>query len=280
MSAQRRLTALKHVLLAIAATGTGLLGVNAAGLLVPPRAADIDTSYSDFSRAGTLTYADARARLNALEDEPDPQRLVTEATRVFHRAIAHVEGADVKERGYRHYRLLVSPWENWILYLLDFVKPAYEEDGYRFCDYNRALKRGVGWCEQKAMALTGYLRERGLETGVVTLGGHVVSTARVENRGWYLLDADYGGVVPFGLEAAQAAPASVLPHYWSPAAQERSIERYFGPEGNDLALGGPEVRYPRACRIESLAYSLKWSLPLAMVAGSLGLLWLQSRRPA
>jgi hypothetical protein len=245
--------------------GIVLLALNVAGLFVPLRAPDITTQYTDFARAGTLSYAEALTRLDGLKEEPNSERVVVEATRVFHEGVAHVRGEDIEQNGLAHYRLVVSPWENWVLYLLDFIKPPYPEDGYHFCGYRRALERGVGWCEQKSMALTGYLKERGFETGVVSLGGHVIATAKVPDRGWYLLDPDYGGVMPFDLKTAEQTPREVLAHYWTPVAAERSLDSYFGPDSNSVAFGGPEVRYPKACRIEVLAYQLKWAVPIVLL---------------
>jgi hypothetical protein len=114
------------------------------------------------------------------------------------------------------------------------------------------------------MALVGYLAEQGLETGFVSLGGHAIATAKVEDSKWYLLDADYGGVIPFDIVQAEQNPSSVLPHYWSEAARHNRIHETYAPE-NRVKYGGPEARYARACPIESLAYILKWAGPALML---------------
>ena len=153
--------------------------------------------------------------------------------------------------------------ENWVLYLLSYVKPSTYRD-YEFCNWRRALRRGVGRCGQQSLALVSYLSEFGMDTGFVTLGGHVVATARVDSESWYMLDADYGGVIPFDISHAERDPSSVLPHYWSSVAAENRLHKLFAPE-NRVSYGGVRARYARACPIEAIAYWLKWLVPIVLL---------------
>lgn len=245
-----------------AAMGAILFVINAAGMFVPLRSPDIN-GYRDFAGGETMAFDVAIDRLDKLADSSVPSiQLVTEATRVFHAGIAHVSSVDIKSHGLEHYRMRVPVSENWILFALSYLKPDTYMD-YEFCSYRRALERGTGRCGQQSMALVSFLDEQGIETGIISLDGHAVATAKVNETEWYILDADYGGVIPFGIRVAEQHPESVLPYYWSPAASENSIHELYAPE-NRVKYGGPEVRYGRACPIEYAAYVLKWVIPAVL----------------
>jgi hypothetical protein len=253
---------MRFVLYSSTVLGVLLLSINVSGFFVPLRAPDVN-GYRDFAGVETVEFAAAASELDRVAGlTDDPTRLVTEATRIFHSGMAHIAKEDVAANGLAHYRMRVPLTENWILYTLSYLKPDTYRD-YEFCNYERALERGTGRCGQQAMALISYLSEQGLDTGFVALEGHAIATARIDDSRWYLLDPDYGAVIPFSISDAERDPASVLPYYWSDAAMENGIHWAYAPE-NRLKLGGPYARYPRACRVEVAAYILKWALPLLL----------------
>ena len=255
-----------------AAAGSALLlAANVVGLNQPLRSVDVD-GYRDFANVATLDAPTALRRLDDLgKRQSSKAEFVTEATRLMHAAIAHISPRDVEANGYDHYRMRVPVTENWLLYGLSFLKPDTYRD-YEFCSYRRAVERGTGRCGQQSLALVSYLDTHGIETGFVALGGHAIATARVDDGSWYLLDPDYGGVIPYSIETAERDPAAVLDHYWSDAATVNRIDVVYAPD-NEVRYGGPDTRYARACPIERAAYALKWPLPLAgLLAASLALL--------
>lgn len=247
------------------AAGLGLLLVltNVVGFSVPLRAQDVN-GYRDFAGVETFDFETTMTRLASLTAKgASTSDLVTEATRIFHAGIAHVSRDDIRANGLEHYRMRVPVTENWILYALSYLKPDTYED-YEFCNYKRALERGTGRCGQQSLALVSYLSAQGIETGFVALGGHAIVTARVDDSRWYLLDPDYGGVIPFGIDEAAKEPESVLQYYWSTAARENRLDELYATE-NEVRYGGPEARYARACPIETVAYVLKWAVPLLLL---------------
>jgi len=256
--------------LASATAGMVLLTIDLFGFTVPLRAPDID-GYRDFADVETLAYEEAIGRLGRLATTSENNvQLVTNATRLFHAGMAHVFPDDVENLGLDHYRMRVPATENWILYALSYLKPDTYRD-YEFCSYRRALERGTGRCGQQSMALVSYLAEQGLETGFVALEGHAIATAKVDDSHWYLLDADYGGVIPFDIARAERDPSAVIAYYWSDVARENGIHELYAPE-NSVKYGGPEARYARACPIEKIAYVLKWAAPILMLMPMLLLL--------
>lgn len=261
----------------VAATGLALLALNVAGLLLGSlRNAEVDR-YRDFAGTVTLPYDEALRRLAAIPDG-DPLRVAGQATRVIHEGMAHLDPDTRELLGLGAIRMRVPVWENYLLFALAYLKPDTYAD-YEFCDYRRAVARGVGRCGQQSLALVDFLHRRGLPTGFVNLGGHTIVTARAGAAGWVLLDPDYGGVIPFDLARAEADPASVIPYYWNDQIRARGAWRLFGPEGNEVKLGGPTARWSRACVIEEAAYVAKWLLPVLLL-GSGSLLVRHGRRRA
>lgn len=243
--------------------GAALLLLNLAGIFSPMRAQMID-GYVDFAGGETRDAASTLTMLSALKAEGLPAAdLAREATKLFHEGIAHVDPQDVEQYGFAYFGMSVPITENWVLFLLRFIKPDTYRD-YEFCNYRRAVQRGTGRCGQQSLALVSYLSEAGLRTGFVALGGHAIAMAEVAPASWHLLDPDFGGVIPFGIERAAANPDEILQYYWSSAAQERNVHETYLPE-NEVRLGGPEARYARACVIESWAYIVKWVMPALLI---------------
>jgi hypothetical protein len=244
--------------------GVILAAVNVCGFVVPLRSPDID-GYRDFAGIATTRFSESSAALRRLsESHATPADFVTEATRIFHAGIAHVAPQDVRAKGLEHYRMRVPVTENWVLFALSYLKPDTYRD-YEFCSYRKALERGTGRCGQQSLALVSFLEERGFQTGFVELGGHSIATVKVAPSEWYLLDADYGGVIPFDIQTAERHPSSVLRYYWSSAARDAGLDAFFGAAGNETRYGGRNARYARACPFERAAYAVKWLLPGALV---------------
>ena len=249
--------------------GATLLLVNVVGVLTSAlRVPDVD-QYVDFAGVATKDAGVALAELESFRAQPLPQRLVN-VTETVHEAIAHVDPDDRARIGNRVLRMRVPFLENYLLFALSYVKPDTYAD-YEFCSFRRAIRRGIGRCGQQALAVVDYLARDGVETGFVYLGGHTVATAHVPGQGWFLLDPDFGAVIPFGLDYAQTDPAATLQYYWSDAATSRAVWKLYAPEQNRIKYGGPDARWSRACDIERLAYILKWLIPALLLL--FGLFW-------
>ena len=241
-----------------------LLVTNLLGEFLSLRHPDVD-HYVDFAGVRTTQYSDALAQLQRLSTEQPPRdELLQRATRIFHEGMAHIAPEDVRDNGLTYYRMRVPVYENWILYVLSYLKPDTYMD-YEFCKYERALERGTGRCGQQSLALVDYLHSLQVPTGFVALGGHAIATAQSASGQWHLLDPDYGGVLPFDIETAQANTDQILEYYWSDVASVNRIDRAYLPAHNKVKLGGPEARYARACKIETAAYWLKWGIPVLLL---------------
>lgn len=275
MSVQNKSRQLTVVAIAAASIGIGLLLINLAGLWFLSLRAPGVTEYRDFAGTETLPYRQALQQLDAM-NQPDDLASLTEITRIFHLGLAHIDPADRALVGLGELRMTIPVWENYLLFALAYLKPDTYRD-YEFCNYRRALERGVGRCGQQSLALVDFLSQRGVDTGFVNLGGHTLVTANTEATGWLLLDPDYGAAIPFDLETAERAPAEVIPYYWNDQVLKRRLFTLFGAEKNEIRYGGPSARWGRACSIESWAYFLKWLLPLLLLLPG-GILWLRAQR--
>jgi hypothetical protein len=245
--------------------GFVFLAMNLFGFFMPLRSPEIGVDYADFSRIGTLSANESLRRLQLLsESNKEKDLFLNEATRIFHQGIAHVPKDDIEKKGLDYYRMRVPVWENFVLYFLSYVKPDTYMD-YEFCSYRKALERGTGRCGQQVMALVDYLSKNEIETGFISLGGHAIATAKSGDGVWHMLDPDYGGAVPFDLKTAEKNPASVIPHYWSPAIVRNNMARLYAPENNTISYGGVDARFERACKIEVASYLIKWLAPSALI---------------
>ena len=52
--------------------------------------------------------------------------------------------------------------------------------------------------------MVSFLSSRDIPTGFIALGGHAIATAKVSENDWYMLDPDYGGVIPYDIKQAEA----------------------------------------------------------------------------
>ncbi|MCB9928002.1 MAG: hypothetical protein H6844_01090 [Alphaproteobacteria bacterium] len=262
----------------LATVGISLLAVNLIGSLRPHRSALLAGYREPGWHHPLLPRAEAIQRLSDLS--PSAPDFVASAHTLFTHAFAHPIPDSLKTirpdrkkprltpKERRAFGLTVSAWENWVLWLLGFLKqPGYY--GHVVCNWRRAVGRGIGDCEQQAIAVTGFFAERGFRTGFLTGWNHVIPMVQDPDSRWWLADPDFGVL-------AQATPESLLQEPERIRAIYRGIRNRgddtpFGaeaPKPPHFALGGPASRYPIACPIERLSYVLKWAIPLALVGAS------------
>jgi hypothetical protein len=255
---------------AIVLVGAALLGINLWGLVWP---ADLARSYQNVLRLDdySIDYPTAVSMLSrAAEAEPylpiENQIEVIVNRRMVH-SIQGTQGGGP-----------VSLTENWVLWALGLVDPTYAN--YVLADPYAALRRGIGQCYQHALVVVGLLQERGIPSGVVSLGQHVVARATLRGSP-YLIDADYGVVMPFDLEHARSHPADVRSaydraqeHFASDTLRNEQLAIVFeayrtaptaqAPDGIEGSVPKEKLRF------EARTYMLKWAVPIILLlAGGL-----------
>lgn len=98
-------------------------------------------------------------------------------------------------------------WPLWLRGL--WASISGEKFTVEFCNPEKGLARGYGYCSQRALILQNILRANGINARATDLYGHVVCTARIDGKD-VLLDADYGLASPHSLEEFHARPELLL----------------------------------------------------------------------
>ena len=192
---------------------------------------------------------------------------VRKAVHFVNRAMAHYW----RDEGISTYNLRVPVYENYILFFINYLYPksfpkAYMIRKYEFCDYDRAIERGVGLCSQHATVLSQLLNKRNIRCQVLRLDGHVVAYAEVDSvkNKWWVLDADYGVIIPYSIKKIEKETSLIRFHYeykGYPNTIVTKLMDIFGKNGNILfedaySYFGWRVFFERFC------YFLKWAIPI------------------
>lgn len=123
-----------------------------------------------------------------------------------------------KKAGIEKYHMRVPVWENYLLYAASYIKPKSYHT-YEFSNYKKNLERGVGLCSTHSTIVKGVLLENGIKAELMDVGGHhVVVRAELNDTAIYILDPDFGIVVPNDTAAISANPELVRAPYKNMAA--------------------------------------------------------------
>ena len=271
----------RKILLAV---GAALMLVNVAGLFIPLRNGDI------YSEANTHFKDDIVLDEHQLWDKLDsapPEakacaRLVNESV---NKGIAHYW----QDEGIGKYRLRVPITENYFLWSASWIYPPVFRK-YEFSHYRKGVQRGVGLCSQHAIIVSEVLKDKGMQARIIPLDGHVVATAQVDERDnrWWILDADYGVIVPHDITEVEKDPTIIRQYYSRAGHDAKEIEKLvaiYGEEGN-IVLDGVRTydsrmpSYAMRYHIETVTYVLKWIVPLLFAFPFLLGLWRNRRAKA
>ena len=171
-----------------------------------------------------------------------------------------------KEEGTEKYHMMVPVWENWILFGASYINP--EKYGrYEFSNYRKNLERGVGLCSTHSTIVKGVLLDNGIKAELLDVGGHhVVVRAELNETATYILDPDFGVVVPCDTAAISADPELVRAPYGKLA------ELYY-PDTKDpyttdylvKIFGDRKYVYTLDSRFENFSYWAIWIIPLLLI---------------
>jgi hypothetical protein len=235
-----------------AALGLSLLALNAWGWLRPLGSPAVPRQ---------LSAVQVQAQLSELP--VDSRGAVRAATQILHQGIVH----DWRDERVDDFHLAVPARENFLLWAMRWVHPVHYRK-YEFCRADRAIERGVGLCSQYSIALTGVLRQRGIDARILALDGHVVTTAEVEPDVWWVLDADYGVVLPAGVEVLEQDLARVRAAYAAAglvAEELDTVVASYAPAGNVVWESVFAYCSPQRFAFEYASYVLIWVVPLLLL---------------
>ena len=209
--------------------GIILMIINIAGLFTSLRNPEIFTEDTFFDEDITLTEHQVFYIISE-RDESDEEYAI-KINNAVHKGLAHYWS----DEGIEKYNLRIPLHENYLLNIGSYLIPNMFEK-YEYCDYRKALERGVGLCSQHAIVLAGILKENGIESQLVELSGHIVVLSRIDNKHW-ILDPDYGVVIEHDLNNIEKNP-SIIKKYYEEAGYDSetidNLEEIYGKDGNGL----------------------------------------------
>ena len=170
-----------------------------------------------------------------------------------------------KKEGIDKYHLRVPVWENWILYLASYMSPKTYMY-YEFSNYKKNLERGVGLCSTHSTIVKGVLLDNGIKAELLDVGGHhVVVRAELNDTTTYILDPDFGVVVPFDTLAITTNPELVRAPYSNMASLYYTDAK--DPYTTDLMVnifGKKKYVYSVDNWFEYFSYWAIWIIPILL----------------
>ncbi|MBK8088870.1 MAG: hypothetical protein IPK31_13515 [Chitinophagaceae bacterium] len=245
-------------------TGLVLLFITIYGLFRSMRNPAIYTEENTLrNRIGDVTihYPQIKELLKKKEQESNKDFAVR-INKVVNDGFAHYW----KPEGIQKYHLRVPVWENYLLYTVSFINPKKYER-YEFSNYKKNLERGVGLCSSHSLVVQGVLKENGMKAELLDVGGHhVVVRAVLSDTSAYILDPDFGVVVPYDTAAISSNPELVRTPYSNMAA-------LYYPDAKDPyttnfmveIFGKRKYVYTVENWFESFSYWAIWIIPVLLM---------------
>jgi len=251
---------MKSIKVVLFLLGLALLVINLSGLFKSMRNPEI---YSE-RRTGrlndiTIKLEDAKKEIVREADESD-KIFALRINDVVSKSMSHYW----KQEASKRYNMRVPVWENYLLFCINSFR---NDSRYEFVNYKKGLERGVGLCSSHSIVVKGILVDNDIEAQLWDIAGHVVVRAKVSENEWYILDPDYGLVVPHDIPEIEANPEIVRPAYAAlaslykpeyddPYTTDHVVEIY-GKEGNHIYTYDPTF--------EVLSYLAIWLIPVLLM---------------
>ena len=206
------------------------------------------------------------------------QKKSGEDVNVYYRRLVH----DVNSSTEHYFVEGKQPWsvlqrngmpflENWAYYIRSYLR--HEIGRWNYVEFNNpyfALRRGYGFCSQRALIAGSILERQGYHVEILGLSGHVVLDVPGKNL---ILDPDYNVVMPYSISMIEKDPGLVAKYYPDNAA---AMVEIYGRKGN--RSGGLPSRFGRAETRQYIYYLwASWLLPGVSLLAGAGL-WVRLRR--
>ncbi len=248
-----------YILIIIAVS---LLTVNLYGLTQDLEPKNLNEQHLRFGEKDRLLDAQAfwleSIRKNKENDADYAERL----TKAVAGRIAHVHWGRFPPDQFNQ---RVPVWENYLLYLAGLVSGIPEFERYHFASPAKAVERGVGLCGDASMLLSQLLDEAGISNQIVTIPGHVMVEATINDEK-LLLDPDFGVVLNNSAMWYHKKPEQIVEYYYAAG--------YVDDGGVNIVLDGlkGDVQYwngvahfiTKKYYFEKLSYIAIWALPVGL----------------
>ena len=256
--------------------GFCLFVINIIGLFISLRNESIYQEPTGFVDDITLSEQEFYHRIK--KTVIDKKEYITNLNEAVNRGIAHYW----RDAGINKYNLRIPFYENYLLFIASYLEPE-EYLKYEFVDYRRAIERGIGLCSQVAIIESEILKEKGIPSVIIGLSGHVVLQAQVDenNDEWWVLDPDYGVIIPHSIDFIEKNPEIIRPFYTHAGHGLKKIanlEKIFEKEGNLVSMEyGAKGYQIKRTREEPRFYILKWIIPCILIIPSIILFMIRRR---
>lgn len=267
----------------IISLGVILLIINTIGLFLSMENNDLLTdTRSKFASDKTVQFEEFKAKYPRSEDETVSD-YVSRLNQLINDAISHIwwkPGVSNK------YSARIPIWENYILYLGSLTGMP-QLTHYEYLNWEKAIERGIGLCSQHAIVMVDILEEEGIPSRIVHLKGHVVAEVTIDKDTTWVVDPDFGTILPHNMTTIENNPQIVIPYY------SKFFEECTQPEGcgsdqisvdifskpNKMESNGIQGYSQTWFWIENISYMIKWLLPVLLLLFGYILLK-QSRSPS
>ena len=245
-------------------SGMLLLIINIVGLFKTmrnPELYDLEHAIKNRKNDVTIHYPDIKKQLLRNESESEKDFAVR-INKVVNDGFAHYW----KPEGIDKYHMRVPIWENYLLYTASFLNPKKYER-YEFSNYKKNLERGTGLCSSHSTVVKGVLLDNGIKAELLDVGGrHVVVRAEFADKTGYILDPDFGYVVPYDTAAISANPELVRAPYSTMATLYYAEAKE--PYTTDLMVdifGKKKYVYSVENWFEGFSYWAIWIIPFLLM---------------
>jgi hypothetical protein len=221
----------------------------------------------------TIKYPEIKALLKRKPQESNIDFAVR-INKVVNDGFAHYW----KREGIEKYHLHVPFWENYLLFAASYICPDRYQT-YEFSNYKKNLERGVGLCSTHSTVVKGILLDNGIKAELLDVGGrHVIVRAELNDTATYLLDPDYGIVVPYDTTAVTANPELVRAPYSNMAAlyYPDAIDPYTTDFVVEI-FGHRKHVYTIDNRFEYFSYWAIWIIPFLLML-PYGISWFRKNK--
>ena len=194
-----------------------------------------------------------------LELNPEDPVFLETSTLLVHECLIHYwnnADSDIQHQ----LNLWIPLTDNYILHCAAYFVPNLR--AVELYDRRRIVERGFGLCSQSSILLDEVLRSNGYQSRMLNLYGHVVIEATGRDGENWILDPDYGVVIPHSL--AHVEKNLPILESWYPDDSQKMIGIYKAP--NLVGSNGsyhPNHRIVRA--IVRATYVLIWVVPFLMI---------------
>lgn len=250
--------------------GIILIGINISGFFLPSRSHDIYQINYGTKMAASLSYQEV-SEIIQNTSVPRKQYLIN-VNNAVNQGMAHYWGIEDGSRNMTaidHYLLRVPIYKNYILFTMSYIMPEHFLP-YEYTQYDDALKRGLGMCDQQTIVLDGILDSQNIESKMIDTPHHFFETALADpvTNEWWILDPDYGVVVPYNIQQITDNPELIRPFYLKEGYSNETIDFLVDNvyQNHDIKFHSDISEYStKLYPFERLSYVFIWLIPLVCI---------------